>query len=60
VPLIPALQRQKQEDVWELEASLVYRASFRIARATWEDPASKKNKKKKKKGFKQMRHSSDV
>ena len=31
--LIPALRRQRQEDLCESEASLVYRVSFRTARA---------------------------
>ena len=33
MPLIPALRRQRQVDLQEFEASLVYRASFRTARA---------------------------
>ena len=33
-PLIPALGRQRQEDLCEFEASLVYRVSSRTARAT--------------------------
>jgi hypothetical protein len=41
MPLIPALGREKQEDLCEFEASLVYRASSRIARATQRNPASK-------------------
>jgi hypothetical protein len=32
--LIPALRRQRQVDLYELEASLVYRVSSRTARAT--------------------------
>jgi hypothetical protein len=32
-PLIPALGRQRQSDLCEFEASLVYRVSSRIARA---------------------------
>jgi hypothetical protein len=32
--LIPALGRQRQVDLWEFKASLVYRTSPRIARAT--------------------------
>ena len=32
-PLIPALGSQRQEGIFEFEASLVYRASTRIARA---------------------------
>jgi hypothetical protein len=45
MPLIPALGRQKQVDLCESEASLVYRASFRIARATERNYVSKKRKK---------------
>ena len=33
MPLIPALERQKQVDLCESEASMVYRASSRTARA---------------------------
>jgi hypothetical protein len=33
-PLTPALRRQRQADLYEFEASLVYRASSRTARAT--------------------------
>jgi hypothetical protein len=34
MPLIPALGRQRQEDLCEFEANLIYRASSRTARAT--------------------------
>jgi hypothetical protein len=34
-PLIPAVGRQKQVDVYELEASLVHRVSSRTADSTW-------------------------
>jgi hypothetical protein len=40
-PLIPALGRQRQADFW-VKASLVYRVSSRIARATQGNPVSKK------------------
>jgi hypothetical protein len=43
-PLIPALGRQ----ISEFEATLVYRASFRTARATQRNPVSKKQKTKPK------------
>ena len=43
-PLIPALRRQRQVDVYEFEASLVYRSSSRTARATQKNPALKKKK----------------
>jgi hypothetical protein len=40
MPLIPALerQRQRQADLSEFKASLVYRASSRTARATQNNP----------------------
>ena len=34
MPLVPALWRQRQADLCEFEASLVYRVGSRIARAT--------------------------
>jgi hypothetical protein len=48
MPLIPALWRQGQSDRWisEFQASLVYRANFRIAKATWRNPVLKTNKTK--------------
>jgi hypothetical protein len=42
-PLIPALGRQRQADS-EFEARLVYRVSFRTAKATQKNPVSKKQK----------------
>jgi hypothetical protein len=45
MPLIPARGRW----ISEFEASLVYRVSSRIARATQRNPVSKNQKKKKKK-----------
>ena len=33
MPLIPALEKQRQVDLYELEASLVYKASSRTAGA---------------------------
>jgi hypothetical protein len=47
VPLIPIFGRQRQEDLCELEASLDYRVSSRIAKATQRNPVSKKKKKQK-------------
>jgi len=41
MPLIPASRRQRQEDLSELEASLVYRESSRAARATQRNSVSK-------------------
>jgi hypothetical protein len=47
VPLIPVLRRQRQMDVCEFKASLVYRVSSRIARAIQRNPILKtKNKQK--------------
>ena len=40
MPLIPALGRQRQVN-FEFKASLVYRVSFRKARATQRNPVSK-------------------
>ena len=34
MPLIPALRRQRQVDLCEFEGSMVYRVSFRTAKAT--------------------------
>jgi hypothetical protein len=42
-----ALRRQRQVDFCEFKASLVYRVSSRIARATQKNPVSKKKKKSK-------------
>ena len=42
MPLMLALEKQKQEDLSEFEASLVYRASSRTARATQRNPVLKK------------------
>ena len=39
--VIPALERQRQVDFCEFEASLVYKASSRIAKATQRNPVSK-------------------
>ena len=40
--LIPTLRKQKQVDLCELEASLVYRVSSRTARATQRNPVSER------------------
>jgi hypothetical protein len=41
-PSVPELGRQRPADLYELEASLVYRANSRIASATQRNPVSKK------------------
>ena len=51
MPIIPALRRQRQVDLWEFEASLVYKGNSRTARTiTQRNPAlkSKINKNKSK------------
>jgi len=53
-PLIPALRRQRQVELCEFEASLLYKASSRTARATQTDPVLKNQKSKKK--IKQRSH----
>ena len=42
MPLIPALRRQRQGNLYDFNAILVYRESSRIARTTWRNPASEK------------------
>lgn len=49
MPLIPMLMRQRQEDLCQLKASLVYTGSFRTVRIT-QSPCLKKTKNKTKKG----------
>jgi hypothetical protein len=46
-----ALGRQRQMDLCEFEASLVYKASSRTARAMQTNLASKQNKTKQNKSF---------
>ena len=46
-PLIPALGRQRQVDLYEFETSLIYRASSRTGTKTTEKPCFEKAKKKK-------------
>jgi hypothetical protein len=41
---MPAFGRQKQEDLYEFEASLVYRVNSRIARTTQRNPVLKKRR----------------
>jgi hypothetical protein len=45
MPLIPTLQRERQVDLCELEASLVYRVSSRTARAIERNLVSKQTNK---------------
>lgn len=49
MPLISALESQKQTDLCELEASMVYKASARTAGAAQRYPVSKNQRKKKRK-----------
>jgi hypothetical protein len=53
VVALPALGRQKQADLCEFEASLIYRVSSRTARAIHRNPVSKKQKQKNNKKPKQ-------
>jgi hypothetical protein len=53
--LIPGLRRQRQEDLCELEAIMVYRMSPRTARATQRNPVSKQNKIKQNQKQKERR-----
>jgi hypothetical protein len=45
-PLIPALGKQRQSDLCDFKASLVYRVSSRTARATQRNPVLKETKPK--------------
>jgi hypothetical protein len=45
MPFIPGLRRQRQTDLCEYKASLVYRASSRTSKATQRNPVSKPNTK---------------
>ena len=47
MPLIPALGRQRQVDICEFEASLVYKVSPRTARALQRNTVLNTKKKKK-------------
>ena len=46
MPLAPALGRQRQADLREFRASLVYRVSSRTARSVTQRTLSQKNKKR--------------
>ena len=48
MPLITALRRQRQEDLCEFEASLIYRVSSRTGSRATEEPCLEKIKKNKK------------
>ena len=57
MPLIPALKRQRQVDLCEFEASLVYIVSSRIARTVSQrNPVSKNKTKQKKKNRDAWQH----
>jgi hypothetical protein len=45
VVVLPALRRQRQADLCEFEASLVYRVSSRTGRATQRNPVCKNKNK---------------
>ena len=47
MPLIPAQRRQRQADLCEFEASLVYRVSSRTTEDIHRNPVSKRKKRKK-------------
>ena len=49
MPLIPALRRQRQEDLWVFEVSLVDKASSRIVKAEERNPVLNKTKQTNKK-----------
>jgi hypothetical protein len=41
MPLVPALESQRQVDLWEFEVSLVYKVSSRTAKAPQGNTVSK-------------------
>ena len=47
-PFIPALGRQRQANLCEIKASLVYRVSSRTSRTTQRNPVSKQTNKQTK------------
>jgi hypothetical protein len=49
MPLIPALKRQRQADLYEIKASLAYRVSSRTAKSTQRNPTLKTNNNNKNK-----------
>jgi hypothetical protein len=46
-PVIPTLRRQRHADLCELEASLVYRVSYRTAKATARPCLERERERKK-------------
>jgi hypothetical protein len=60
MPLIPVLKRQRQADLCEFKASLVYRVNFRTARATQRNPVSTKQNKTKQNKTKQNKTKQNV
>jgi hypothetical protein len=42
LPVLPALERQRQENWQKFKASQVYRAHFKRTRSSWKDPGSKR------------------
>jgi hypothetical protein len=59
MPLITALGRQKQADLCEFKVSLVYRVSFRIARATQRNLVSKQQQQQQQQKQKTNKNPSD-
>jgi hypothetical protein len=47
MPLVLALGKQRQVDLFEFEASLFYRVSYRTTRATQKNPAPASKQKNK-------------
>lgn len=48
MPFIPAPRRQRQMDLYEFEASVVYRVNSRTAKATQRNPVLTNTEKKSK------------
>ena len=51
MPLIPALRMQRQVDLYEFEASLVYKSQFQDRHQSYRETVSRKKKNKENKGF---------
>ena len=59
MPLIPALRKQRQADLWEFEASLMYKASVRTARTvSQKTPVSGGEGRREKKQLEMLVHES--